>query len=96
MATLGPSHVLMLEVTPDRRLSNTDPRAGHGSPKRTDALFPGRAVRAPQRAKASPRLSPQDFGPALLLARRVSSLTERGRLQLLCSFSMLHSDILLE
>lgn len=35
------------------------PRAGHGSPKRTDALFPGRAVRAPQRAKASPCLSPR-------------------------------------
>lgn len=69
------------------------PGASRGSQKHTDAIFPGWALRAPQRAHASPCLSFQDFRPTLLLVRWVSSFTEqglwrRGSPQLLCSFSL--------
>lgn len=59
MATLGPSHVLMLEVTPDRRLSNTDPPCRPRLPKAHGRSFSWTGCASASAGEGiSPSLSP--------------------------------------
>lgn len=102
ISILGPSNILLFEVTPDRRLSNTDPRGQPWPPVAHGPCFSwmGFASASPQRASASPRLflgflsssAPRETG--CILHRQ--GLCRRHCPQLLCSFSILQSDVLLE